>query len=173
MKIAKIIALLGLLAMTGILIYGFTVGDFAAEGSKLLAMPWGIVSLVDLYVGFALFSCWIVFREKSLLPSLSAEFGALKDAATGPFQDWTSREDNDKYAFAGKTSLLLMKECGGLGACRGLAWAQAGRSDRDPGLVVGFRGRAGIEPAHVRCPCRGPQHGRRQEWTGRRCLCRV
>ncbi len=70
MKIAKFISLLGLLAMTGILIYGFTVGDFASEGAKLLAMPWGIVSLVDLYVGFALFSCWIVFREKSLLPSL-------------------------------------------------------------------------------------------------------
>lgn len=48
MKIAKFISLLGLLAMTGILIYGFTVGDFASEGAKLLAMPWGIVSLVDL-----------------------------------------------------------------------------------------------------------------------------
>ena len=70
MKIAKIIAIAGLLAMTGILIYGFTIGDFFAEGAKLLAMPWGIVSLVDLYVGFALFSCWIVFREKALLPSL-------------------------------------------------------------------------------------------------------
>ncbi|MEW5873196.1 MAG: DUF1475 family protein [Chloroflexota bacterium] len=70
MKIAKIIALAGLLAMTGILVYAFTIGDFFAEGAKLLAMPWGIVSLVDLYVGFALFSCWIVFREKALLPSL-------------------------------------------------------------------------------------------------------
>lgn len=70
MKIAKIIALLGLLAMTAVLIYGFTVGDFSAEGSKLLAMPWGIVSLVDLYVGFALFTCWIVYREKALLPSI-------------------------------------------------------------------------------------------------------
>jgi hypothetical protein len=69
MKIAKMIALAGLLAMTGILIYGFTGGDFAAEGAKLLSMPWGIVSLVDLYVGFALFSCWIVFREKTPLPS--------------------------------------------------------------------------------------------------------
>lgn len=57
MKIAKIIALVGLLAMTGILIYGFTVGNFLAEGAKLLAMPWGVVSLVDLYVGFTLFSC--------------------------------------------------------------------------------------------------------------------
>jgi hypothetical protein len=70
MKIAKVLALLGLLAMTVVLIYGFTVGDFSGEGAKLLAMPWGIVSLVDLYVGFALFSCWIVFREKNLLPSV-------------------------------------------------------------------------------------------------------
>jgi len=70
MKIAKLIALLGLLAMTGILIYGFTIGDFSGEGTKLLAMPWGIVSLVDLYVGFALFSCWIVYREKAVVPSI-------------------------------------------------------------------------------------------------------
>jgi hypothetical protein len=70
MKIAKMIALTGLLAMTAVLIYGFTAGNFSTEGAKLLDMPWGIVSLVDLYVGFALFSCWIVFREKALLPSI-------------------------------------------------------------------------------------------------------
>jgi len=70
MKIAKGIALTGLLAMTGILIYGFTVGNFSTEGARLLAMPWGVVSLVDLYVGFALFSCWIVFREKVPLPAV-------------------------------------------------------------------------------------------------------
>ncbi len=70
MRIAKFIALVGLLAMTGILIDGFTVGNFSTEGAKLLAMPWGIVSLVDLYVGFTLFSCWIVFREKAWLPSV-------------------------------------------------------------------------------------------------------
>jgi hypothetical protein len=70
MKIAKGIALLGVLAMTGILVYGFTVGDFSGEGAKLLAMPWGIVSLVDLYVGFSLFSCWIVFRERTLVASI-------------------------------------------------------------------------------------------------------
>jgi len=70
MKVAKLIALAGLLAMTAVLVYGFTVGNFSAEGARLLAMPWGIVSLVDLYVGFALFSCWIVFREKAWLPAL-------------------------------------------------------------------------------------------------------
>ena len=70
MKIARIIALLGLLAMTAVLVYGFTVGNFGVEGGKLLSMPWGIVSLVDLYVGFALFSCWIVYRETAVLPSV-------------------------------------------------------------------------------------------------------
>ena len=70
MKIAKVIALLGLLAMTAVLIYGFTVGDFGGEGKQLLSMPWGIVSLVDLYVGFTLFSGWIVYREQSVLRSV-------------------------------------------------------------------------------------------------------
>lgn len=66
MKLAKSIAFLGALAMTAVLIYGFTVGDFFSEGSQLTAMPWGIVSLVDLYTGFTLFSAWIIYREESL-----------------------------------------------------------------------------------------------------------
>jgi hypothetical protein len=70
MKLAKIIAILGLLAMSAVLIYGFTVGDFTGEGSQLITMPWGIVSLVDLYVGFILFSAWIVYREKSWLKTV-------------------------------------------------------------------------------------------------------
>lgn len=70
MKTATAIALVGLVAMTAVLIYGFTVGNFSAEGARLMSMPWGIVSLVDLYVGFALFSCWIVYREKAWLPSI-------------------------------------------------------------------------------------------------------
>ena len=65
MKAAKIIAGLGLVAMTGALVYGFTVGDFGADGARILGNPWGIVSLVDLYTGFFLFSGWIVYREKS------------------------------------------------------------------------------------------------------------
>ncbi len=70
MKIAKGIALLGVLAMSGVLIYAFTTGNFNQEGSVLLSMPWGIVSLVDLYVGFTLFSGWIVYRERSLVRSV-------------------------------------------------------------------------------------------------------
>jgi len=70
MKIATAIALIGLIAMTTVLVYGFTMGSFSAEGARLMAMPWGIVSLVDLYVGFALFSCWIVFRENAWMPAI-------------------------------------------------------------------------------------------------------
>jgi hypothetical protein len=70
MRIAKLLAALCLLAMTAVLVYGFVVGDFAQEGRQLLFMPWGIVSLVDLYVGFALFSGWIVYRERSAARSI-------------------------------------------------------------------------------------------------------
>jgi hypothetical protein len=70
MKIAKIIAWIGFFAMSAILVVGFVVGDFARDGARLLENPWGWVSMVDLYVGFVLFSMWIVFREKSLMRSI-------------------------------------------------------------------------------------------------------
>ncbi len=65
MNSAKIISILGLIAMTAIIGYAFATGNFAGEGAWLFAHPWGQVSLVDLYVGFTLFSMWIVYRENS------------------------------------------------------------------------------------------------------------
>jgi ABC-type polysaccharide/polyol phosphate export permease len=62
MKFSKVIAALCLSAMTIILFYAFMSGNFTEEGVRLLRMPWGIVSLVDLYAGFTLFSCWIAYR---------------------------------------------------------------------------------------------------------------
>ena len=70
MQIAKIVSFLGILAMGGIMIYAFIRVNFSAEGSVLLSMPWEIVSMVDLYTGFILFSGWIIFREKSLIRSV-------------------------------------------------------------------------------------------------------
>ena len=67
MQTAKLFSILGVLAMTAALINGFAVGDFSGEGSQLLSMPWGIVSLVDLYTGFILFSLWIVYREENII----------------------------------------------------------------------------------------------------------
>ena len=65
MRLAKFVAAIGTLAMITVVGYGFIVGDFSVDGAELLANPWGIVSLVDLYVGFILFSLWIAFRETS------------------------------------------------------------------------------------------------------------
>lgn len=70
MLIAKIIALIGALAQGGILVYGFTQGDFGAAGEFFFNDPWGIVSLVDVYVGFIFFSVWVIYREKNLLTAL-------------------------------------------------------------------------------------------------------
>lgn len=67
MKLTKFFALLGTAAMSAVLFYGFTVGDFFIDGGMILENPWGIVSLVDLYTGFVLFSIWIVYREHNII----------------------------------------------------------------------------------------------------------
>ena len=66
MKLAKSVAWLATIIMGITLFYGFTQGDLSSEGGIITSIPWGIVSLVDVYVGFILFSCWMVFRERSL-----------------------------------------------------------------------------------------------------------
>lgn len=66
MKAAKLVAWLCLLAMIGGLINAFVNGDFFVDGGALFDNPWGVMSLIDLYVGFALFSIWIVYRETTL-----------------------------------------------------------------------------------------------------------
>jgi hypothetical protein len=67
MKIAKVISLICLVAMTIAILNALVNGDFATEGVWILTHSWGITSLVDLYVGFVLFSMWVIYREKSLL----------------------------------------------------------------------------------------------------------
>jgi len=71
-KMKKIIVIgwICFFAMLAALIYGFTVGDFFADGSLILDNPWGIVSLVDLYVGFTIFSIWIYFRESNFIAKI-------------------------------------------------------------------------------------------------------
>jgi hypothetical protein len=63
MRIVQVLSFLGFLAMLAALVYGFTVGDFFEDGSVIVNNPWGVVSLVDLYVGFTLFSIWVYVRE--------------------------------------------------------------------------------------------------------------
>lgn len=70
MKTAKIITWIGLFAMTFGLINGFINGDFFKDGKSLLENPWGVMSMIDLYTGFTLFSLWIFHREKNIFLSI-------------------------------------------------------------------------------------------------------
>jgi len=60
---AFIAAAVGGCVMGGFLIHSFINGDLMSEGRVLLDMPWGVMSLVDLYIGLLLFSGWIWWRE--------------------------------------------------------------------------------------------------------------
>lgn len=66
MKIIKILGWFGAIAMTLVIGNAFINGSFTEDGGELLRNPWGVVSLVDLYVGFILFSIWIVLREEKI-----------------------------------------------------------------------------------------------------------
>ena len=52
-------------AMTAAIIFGFVGGSFGDDASALWALPWGKVTLVDLYAGLAIFGGWIALREIS------------------------------------------------------------------------------------------------------------
>ena len=64
MKVFKVLAIAGTVTMFLTLVYGFIAGDFFKEGSVLFSMAWGKVSLIDVYIGFFLFSAWIIYREE-------------------------------------------------------------------------------------------------------------
>jgi len=70
MKVAKAFAVTGTFIMFITLAYGFIAGDFFKESSILFAMAWGKVSLIDVYIGFFLFSAWVIYREENWLTAL-------------------------------------------------------------------------------------------------------
>jgi len=70
MKVAKAFAITGTLIMLFTLAYGFIAGDFFNEGSILFSMAWGKVSLIDVYMGFFLFSAWVLYREMNWMTAI-------------------------------------------------------------------------------------------------------
>jgi hypothetical protein len=58
-----LIAVLGI-AFTALLIWATVRGDFLAEGAALVTMPWGRVSLADLYLGFVLYALAVCLVER-------------------------------------------------------------------------------------------------------------
>ncbi len=64
------IAVAGLVTMSLALAYALVAGDFRTDALELMENPWGLATLVDAYVGFALFSCWVLWREPLLSRAL-------------------------------------------------------------------------------------------------------
>ncbi len=50
--------------------YAFNKGDIAEELALITSLPWGVVTLIDVYVGFILVSLWILWREDTLSRAL-------------------------------------------------------------------------------------------------------
>lgn len=70
MKCIQVITVICALAMGGALVYGFGFGEGWSEVRELVGYPWFVVSLIDVYVGFILFACWIAVRERVLAAAI-------------------------------------------------------------------------------------------------------
>lgn len=70
-QILVMLVLSGILVMSYFLFLAIEHGNLSVEGRLLMEMPWGFLSLVDIYTGLTLISCWIVWRENYSLISLS------------------------------------------------------------------------------------------------------
>jgi hypothetical protein len=100
-------------ALTALIVWAFLRGDFGAELDAITTMPWGIVTLSDLYIGFVLYvlavlavegrtwraavwsvpvfvlgnvwACvWILVRWRAIMARLDQRGGQLGDEAAPP-----------------------------------------------------------------------------------------
>lgn len=63
MKLAKIFITLLLIVIFCAILYGFMFSSFSEDGKALLNITWGVISLIDIYIMFTLFSLWVLYRE--------------------------------------------------------------------------------------------------------------
>lgn len=70
LRYVSTVAWTGLATVTAALIYAHVAGHIATDWAKLIENPLGVATLVDVYVGFAFFSCWILWREARLTMAL-------------------------------------------------------------------------------------------------------
>lgn len=65
MTLTKLLAGLGATAMLLGIIYAIAAGGAPEAFMQIIALPAGQVTVLDLYIGFALFCGWVFYREKS------------------------------------------------------------------------------------------------------------
>ena len=63
MTITKVISYFISLAMISVILWAQN--EISLFDSTIPTLPWGIVSLVDLYSGFIFVAIWMIFREKN------------------------------------------------------------------------------------------------------------
>ncbi len=63
--IYRLIALVGGAGLSILIWWAIVAGDFGAAGDWLFSHPWGLVTLVDLYLGFLLFAGVIALVERT------------------------------------------------------------------------------------------------------------
>jgi len=61
---------LGCVIMAAAIAYALIVGDFWAEARILFQYPWFHLSMIDLYMGFLVFSGWVIYRERSPIAAI-------------------------------------------------------------------------------------------------------
>ncbi len=62
MTITKLISYFIIISMASVILWAQS--KVSIFDSPIPKLPWGVVSLVDLYSGFVLFSLWIFYKEK-------------------------------------------------------------------------------------------------------------
>ncbi len=59
----RAVAFGGVVVLTLAVVWASRVGNLTTEGLIVLGLPWGVVTFLDLYIGFLLVAGWILFRE--------------------------------------------------------------------------------------------------------------
>lgn len=103
MRVLGWIVMVAMLAAIG---YGFTGGSFTAEGSELLSLAWGRVTVIDLYLMFAVFGAWIWWREQNVVKSLAwlLALATLGSVAAGAYLVVAARAGSVSKALVGDRS---------------------------------------------------------------------
>jgi hypothetical protein len=58
------------IVFTAVIVWASFRGDFGAEFAAITTMPWGKVTLADLYIGFLLYGAAVWFIEDKLITKL-------------------------------------------------------------------------------------------------------
>lgn len=77
MAAIRALSVIGIIAMAIAIVGAILTGDFFEEGSAIWALPWGKVTLIDLYVGLGLFVVWVWYRESSPAKAIAWSVGLV------------------------------------------------------------------------------------------------